>query len=164
MDPKSSRGQKTIPFEFGIRAPASQRSHPFEVMMTGFFPLYSPPMDPKSSRGRETQPSEFGTQALGSRHSHPFDAVMTGSILSNSRPTDPKSSQGQITKSFEFGMQALAAMDEPMIRGRLTSINTGRYMGALPDDVHFHCGKLRGSTYIGWTTGFKLVIVHFPEQ
>ncbi|KAF8712129.1 hypothetical protein AX14_013128 [Amanita brunnescens Koide BX004] len=56
------------------------------------------------------------------------------------------------------------AMDEPMIRGRLTSINTGRYMGALPDDVHFHCGHLRGSTYIGWTATFELVIAHFPEQ
>jgi WD40 repeat protein len=33
MDPKSSRGLLTRPFEFGMQAPASRCSHPFEAMM-----------------------------------------------------------------------------------------------------------------------------------
>ncbi|KAF8712430.1 hypothetical protein AX14_013105 [Amanita brunnescens Koide BX004] len=62
----------------------------------------------------------------------------------------------------------VAADDTPrpamMIRGWLTNINTGRYMGALPVDARFHSGRLRGSTYLGWTAEFKLVIIHLPEQ
>ena len=56
------------------------------------------------------------------------------------------------------------AINEPTIREWLTNINTGRYMGALPVDAHFHCGQVHGSTYLGWTARFELVIVHFPEQ
>ena len=37
-------------------------------------------------------------------------------------------------------------------------------MGTLPVGAGFHCGQLRGSTYVGWTSGYKLVLVHFPEQ
>ena len=50
-----------------------------------------------------------------------------------------------------------------MIGWWLTNIDTGRYMGALPVGVKFHSGKFCGSTYVGWTAGYKLVIVHFPE-
>ena len=46
----------------------------------------------------------------------------------------------------------------------LTNINTGRYMGVLPAGVSFHSGQVRGYTYVGWTAGYKLVLVHFPEQ
>ncbi len=53
--------------------------------------------------------------------------------------------------------------NEPMIRG-ITNINTGKYMGALPVGALFHSGEVRGSTYVGWTTGYKLVLIHFPEQ
>ena len=56
------------------------------------------------------------------------------------------------------------AMDEPTIGALLTNINTGRYMGALPVDTHFYSGKVHGSTYVGWTGAYKLVLVHFPEQ
>ena len=64
MDPKSSRGQMTRPFEFGMQAMASRCSHPFEVIIAGFILLHSRPMDPKSSRGLLTAPFEFGMQAL----------------------------------------------------------------------------------------------------
>src|SRR5258707_209941 len=64
MDPKSSRGLVTRPFEFGMQAPASRCSHPFEAMITGFVPSHSRPMDPKYSRGLMTTPFEFGMQAL----------------------------------------------------------------------------------------------------
>ena len=55
-------------------------------------------------------------------------------------------------------------MDELMTCGWLPNINTGRYMGALPVGVSFHSGQVRGSTYFGWTTRYKPVIIHFPEQ
>ena len=58
----------------------------------------------------------------------------------------------------------MPAMDKPMTGGWLTNINTGRYMGALPVGVSFRCGQVRGSTYVGWTAGYKLVLIHFPEQ
>ena len=51
MDPKSSRGQTTWPFEFGIQTLASRYSYPFEVMMAGFLLSRSRPMDPESSWG-----------------------------------------------------------------------------------------------------------------
>ena len=54
------------------------------------------------------------------------------------------------------------AMNELMAEGWLTNIDTGRYMGALPVGVGFHCGQLRGYTYVGWTAGHKLVLIHFP--
>ena len=56
------------------------------------------------------------------------------------------------------------AMDEPTIGTWLTNINTGRYMGALPVETRFRAGKVHGSTYVGWTEAYKLVLVHFPEQ
>ena len=56
------------------------------------------------------------------------------------------------------------AIHKQMIREWLTNSNTGRYMGALPVDAQFHYGQVRGSTYLGWTAGFQLVIIHFPEQ
>ena len=59
---------------------------------------------------------------------------------------------------------AKPAIDEPMIREWLTNIDTGSYMGALPVDARFHSGQVRGSIYFGWTAGFKLIIIHFPEQ
>ena len=55
------------------------------------------------------------------------------------------------------------AMDELMMGGWLTNIDTNRYMGALPIGANFHLGQVRGSTYVGWTAGFKLILVHFPE-
>ena len=58
-------------------------------------------------------------------------------------------------------------MDEQMIGVWFTNINTGRYMpGALPIDSNFHCtcAETCGSTYIGWTGEYKLVLIHFPEQ
>ena len=71
MDPKSSRGQMTRPFEFGMQALALRCSHPFEAMMTRLIPSHSRLMDPKSSRGQMTRPFEFGMQAMASRCSHP---------------------------------------------------------------------------------------------
>jgi WD40 repeat protein len=56
------------------------------------------------------------------------------------------------------------AMGERMIRRWLINIDTGRYMGALPVGANFHSGHIHGSTYVGWTAGFQLVLVHFPEQ
>ena len=97
MDPKSSRGLVTRPFEFGMQAPASRCSHPFEAMMASLIPPHSHPMDPKSSRGLLTRPFEFGMQALASKCSHPFEAMMAGLGPSHSRPMDPKSSRGQMT-------------------------------------------------------------------
>ena len=62
----------------------------------------------------------------------------------------------------------IAADDTPrpeqMRAGWLTNIDTGRYMGALPVGFGFHSGQVRGYTYVGWTSGYKLVLVHFPEQ
>ena len=55
-------------------------------------------------------------------------------------------------------------MDEPTIGAWLTNINTGRYMGVLPVDTHLYSGKVHGSTYVGWTWTYKIVLVHFPEQ
>ena len=55
------------------------------------------------------------------------------------------------------------AMDEQMAGRWLTNMSTGKYMGALPVGVNFHSGQVRGSTYVGWTAGYKLVLVHFPE-
>ena len=55
-------------------------------------------------------------------------------------------------------------MDEQMIGVRFTNINTGWYMGALPIDSNFHCAETCGSTYVGWTGEYKLVLIHFPEQ
>ena len=55
------------------------------------------------------------------------------------------------------------AMDEPMIGEWFTNFNTGRYMGALPVGASFYHGKIRGSTYVGWTSEYKLAIIHFPE-
>ena len=54
--------------------------------------------------------------------------------------------------------------DEPMIGGWLTNIKTGRFMGMLPVGPSFHSGHLRGSTYVGWTAAYRLVLVHLPEQ
>ena len=54
-------------------------------------------------------------------------------------------------------------MDEQMIGTWLPNINTGKYMGALPVGVKFHCGQVCGSAYVGWTVENKLVLVHFPE-
>ena len=51
------------------------------------------------------------------------------------------------------------AMDEPII-----DTNTGRYIGTLPVGVGFRSSQIRGSTYVGWTAGYKLVLIHFPEQ
>ena len=56
------------------------------------------------------------------------------------------------------------AMDKRVMGWWLPNINTGGYMGALPVGVNFHSGQIRGSTYVGWTSGFQLVLVHFPEQ
>jgi hypothetical protein len=56
------------------------------------------------------------------------------------------------------------SMDEPMRAGWFTNVDTGRYMGALPVGVSIHCGQVCGSTFVGWTTGFQLVLIHFPEQ
>ena len=55
-------------------------------------------------------------------------------------------------------------MDKPMIGGQLINVNTGRYMGALPLCACFRSGRLHGSTYVGWAAGYKLILVHFPEQ
>ena len=46
----------------------------------------------------------------------------------------------------------------------LTFINTGRYMGALPVGSPRRSCKLCGSTFVGWTREYKLVLIHFPEQ
>ena len=56
------------------------------------------------------------------------------------------------------------AMEEQMMDGWLTNINTGRYLGALPVGVNFHSGQICGSTYVGWTAGHKLVLVHFHQK
>ena len=77
MDPKLSRGLMTRPFEFGMQAPASRCSHPFEGMIARSLLSQSHPMDPKSSRGLMTRPFEFGTQAPASRYSHPSEGIMT---------------------------------------------------------------------------------------
>ena len=53
--------------------------------------------------------------------------------------------------------------DELMTSEWLPNIDTGRYMGALPVGANFHCGQVHGSIYVGWTAGYKLVLVHFPE-
>jgi hypothetical protein len=47
-------------------------------------------------------------------------------------------------------------------RNRMKASNVD--MGALPVGVNFHSGQVRESTYVGWTAGHKLVLVHFPEQ
>ena len=54
-------------------------------------------------------------------------------------------------------------MDEQMVpwESRLTNINTGMF---IPVGAGFHCGKLRGSTYVGWTRRYQLVLIHFPER
>ena len=54
------------------------------------------------------------------------------------------------------------AMDELTIGGWLTNINTGSYMGALPVGANFYSGKTCGSTYVGWTGEYKIVLIHFP--
>ena len=46
----------------------------------------------------------------------------------------------------------------------LTYINTGRYMGALPVGSPLRSCKLCGSTFVGWTREYKLILIHFPEQ
>ena len=56
------------------------------------------------------------------------------------------------------------AADELMMGGWIPDINTGRYMGALPVGGSFHSGQVCGSTYVGWTVGYKLVLIHFPKQ
>ena len=61
------------------------------------------------------------------------------------------------THSVEFSPYELT------IGGWLIDINTGRYMGALPAGMNFHLGQVRGSTYIGWTAAYKLVLVHFSQ-
>ena len=55
------------------------------------------------------------------------------------------------------------AMDEQTIGWWLINVNTGRYMGALPVGAGLRSAKLHGSTYVGWTSEYKLVLVHFPE-
>ena len=56
-------------------------------------------------------------------------------------------------------------VDEPMIRGMLININTGRYMGSFPVGLSIHSGQVHGSTYAAWTTvGYRLVLIHFPDQ
>ena len=56
------------------------------------------------------------------------------------------------------------AIGELMIGGWLENMKTGRFMGALPVGVSFHSGRVCGSTYAGWTAGYKLVLIHFPED
>ena len=58
----------------------------------------------------------------------------------------------------------MPAMDELMIGAWFANINTVRYMGALPVGANFHSGRTCGSTYVGWTGGYKIVLIHFPEQ
>ena len=60
IDPKSFRGQMTIPFEFGIQALASRYYHPFGAIVIRLLPSLSLPMDPKSSQGQRTRLLEFG--------------------------------------------------------------------------------------------------------
>jgi WD40 repeat protein len=117
MDPKSSRGQMTRPFEFGMQALVSRCSHPFEAMMARFLLSHSRPMDPKSSRGLMTRPFEFGMQAQASRCSHPFEAMMTGFVLSHSRLMDPKSSRGQTDKTIRVWDASTGVEMLPPLRG-----------------------------------------------
>jgi hypothetical protein len=58
----------------------------------------------------------------------------------------------------------MPVMDETMRGGWFTNLNTGRYMGALPVGAGISCGQVRGSTFVGWTAQYKLVLIHFPEQ
>ena len=55
------------------------------------------------------------------------------------------------------------ALDKLTIGRWLPNIDTGRYMGALPVGVNFHCWQVHGFTCVAWTAGFKLVLIHFPE-
>ena len=62
----------------------------------------------------------------------------------------------------------ISADDSPRpSMGKLTwfiNFNTGRYMGILPVGTSLHPGTLHGSTFVGWTGEYKLVLIHFPEQ
>jgi WD40 repeat protein len=61
----------------------------------------------------------------------------------------------------------MPAMDELIIPwdSWFTNIN-GRYMGALPigTNLYSYTWKTCGSTYVGWTEEYQLVLIHFPEQ
>ena len=58
---------------------------------------------------------------------------------------------------------SMPAMDELKIDEWFTNINTGRYMGALPVGTNFHSGQVCGSTYVGWTSEYKPVLILFPQ-
>ena len=58
----------------------------------------------------------------------------------------------------------ISATDKPMKGAWLINTSTVRYMGALPVGANFDAGKTCGSTYVGWTREYQLVLVHFPEQ
>ena len=58
------------------------------------------------------------------------------------------------------------AMDELIIPrdSWFTNINSGKYMGALPVGAKLHSRETCGSTYVGWTEEYQLVLIHFLEQ
>ena len=110
-------------------------------------------MDPKSSRGHMTRPFEFGMQGrLESCTANRVWDASNGIVLPC--PQVPADDTPRL------------AMDELMIHrdSWLTNTNTGEYMGALPVGAGFHSGKTYGSTYVGWTMEYKLVLIHFSEQ
>ena len=130
-------------------------------------------MDPQSFQGLLTRPFEFGMQVLAEtlpplRGNNWISSVAfspDGSkIISGSH--DKTIRVWDASTGIVLSHPQIAVDDTPrpeIMAWWLTNIN-GRYMGALPVGVNFHSGQVCGSTYVGWTPEFKLVLVHFPEH
>ena len=126
-------------------------------------------MDPKSFPGQRTRPLPplrgHNNRIQFIAFSPDGSKIISGSHLdSNIRVWDANTGIMLPHPQITADDSAMPAINKPMIRQWLTNINTGRYMGALPVDSYFDCGRVHGSTYFGWTAGYKLVIIHFPDQ
>src|ERR1700723_859932 len=76
MDPKSSLGLVTRPFEFGMRTQALRCCHCCKTMIIPLIQSHSRPMDQKFSLGLMMIPPEFGIRVRGSNFSHHNQKLM----------------------------------------------------------------------------------------